>query len=226
MKPRYHLVPCPHCSSCQDKQREGPPQQVPLLRSFTTETSLQAQPNEGEGPPGRRKPYKHPSPGETRHRHSQELPSVQSSKPHPPGVPVTTSPPSNMSLLGKALRSPWQHLTHIGKNKPRSGIGTGSPVPDPGQLCREEGGNRYLKPEYNQRTVLDPYSYAFRYDDCVVMARSQEFMTCPAHGKILLRYMAPDTVGYCTLFTFCSLYCVLHLYRDALLSVPYVIYCS
>lgn len=38
------------------------------------------------------------------------------------------------------------------------------------------------------------YKYAFRYNDCVVTARTLNTMFCPAHGEIFLQYMAPDTV--------------------------------
>ena len=44
-------------------------------------------------------------------------------------------------------------------------------------------------------TIQDPYYYAFRYEDCVVMARSLDTMFCPAHGNVPLQYMAPDTVS-------------------------------
>ena len=46
-----------------------------------------------------------------------------------------------------------------------------------------------------QKLNQDPYYYAFRYDDCVVIARTLESMFCPAHGALLLQYMAPDTVS-------------------------------
>ena len=39
------------------------------------------------------------------------------------------------------------------------------------------------------------YCYAFRYDDCVVAARSKDSIDCPGHGTIPLQYLAPDTVS-------------------------------
>ncbi len=41
----------------------------------------------------------------------------------------------------------------------------------------------------------EPYAYAFRYNDCVVTARSTDTMFCPAHGDVPLQFMAPDTVS-------------------------------
>ena len=40
----------------------------------------------------------------------------------------------------------------------------------------------------------EPYYYAFQYNDCVVTARTQNNMFCPAHGNVQLQYTAPDTV--------------------------------
>ena len=37
--------------------------------------------------------------------------------------------------------------------------------------------------------------YLFDYEDCVVAARSQDYVECPAHGNLPLAYIAPDTVG-------------------------------
>ncbi len=46
-----------------------------------------------------------------------------------------------------------------------------------------------------QSLSMDPYAYAFRYNDCVVTARNQDTMFCPAHGNVQLQFMAPDTVS-------------------------------
>ena len=37
--------------------------------------------------------------------------------------------------------------------------------------------------------------YVFDYDDCVVAARSRDYVECPDHGKLPLAYIAPDTVS-------------------------------
>jgi hypothetical protein len=181
VKPRYHLVPCPHCASRDDRaEEEGRgPQQVPLLRSFSAETSLKAPPTKG---PVARKPSreKRPSPGEHRPHPLKVTPPLH------PVAPATTVPP-HKSFLGRI--SPWRP-----GGKPQIGTVPKPPAPFPGQYYVDPSGNRYLVPERDLKAVQDPYNYAFRYDDCVVLARSQDFVTCPAHGKILLRYMAPDTL--------------------------------
>lgn len=47
----------------------------------------------------------------------------------------------------------------------------------------------------HQELSQEPYAYAFRYNDCVVTARSMDTMFCPAHGDVPLQFMAPDTVS-------------------------------
>ena len=182
VKPRYHLVPCPHCTSNGDHGNHDSTGQVQLLRSFSTDTSLLACGNEREG-----LTTKH-----TLEQQPEKSILSGATRPHPS---IVTSSPSARSIPAqkKTRSSPWRQLTQIGR-KPR--IGPVPQVPDPGQVGRVAGGGRYLEPECDQGTLQDPYNYAFRYDDCVVLARNQDYVTCPAHGKILLRYMAPDTVGY------------------------------
>ncbi len=46
-----------------------------------------------------------------------------------------------------------------------------------------------------QELSQEPYAYAFRYNDCVVSARSVDSIFCPAHGDVPLQFMAPDTVS-------------------------------
>ena len=67
-----------------------------------------------------------------------------------------------------------------------------------------------LSPQLRHRSAAprhklsqEVYYYAFRYDDCVVMARSLDGMFCPAHGNIPLQYMAPDTVSSSCLILLC-----------------------
>ncbi len=50
-------------------------------------------------------------------------------------------------------------------------------------------------PTGEQSLSMDPFAYAFRYNDCVVTARNQDTMFCPAHGNVQLQFMAPDTVS-------------------------------
>ena len=183
VKPRYHLVPCPHCSSLEgrDEEEGRGPHQVSLLRSFSAEPSLQTPPTHAS----KRKPprEKRQSPGETRSHPPKTTPTKV---PTIPVAPATAVPP-HKSLLGRMSWRPG--------GKPQMGVTPKPSAPSPGQYHVDPSGNRYLIPERDQRTVQDPYNYAFRYEDCVVLARSQDFVTCPAHGKILLRYMAPDTVS-------------------------------
>ena len=215
VKPRYHLVPCPHCASSGNHGNSGGssrdsefPRQVHLLRSFSADTSLQGTTNEGVGFTGVRtideQSEKCSSSGATQSQTSsmdvKESHLASSHITPSPHIPVTTAPkaltqkprPTSVKPFSK---SPWQQLTQFAR-KPLI-MGAPKPPlapPSPGEVCRQDGGGRYLEPEWDQGGVVDPYNYAFRYDDCVVTARNQDFVTCPAHGKILLRYMAPDTV--------------------------------
>lgn len=199
VKPRYHLVPCPHCASFSNHGNSSGsevPHQVHLLRSFSTDASLQGYSNEGEG---LMKGTAHTS-GNENGLSSQpssvatKVPSPESSPAPSHVTPITQSQkPLPASVKSPFSKSPWRQLTQLSR-KPRGGATPSPPMPDPSRGSRGTGGGRYLEPEHGQRGFLDPYNYAFRYDDCVVTARNQDYVTCPAHGKILLRYMAPDTV--------------------------------
>ena len=184
VKPRYHLVPCPHCvSRCDNITGRGSSgrgnnsaQPVPLLRSFSSHTTLQP-------------PTLDRGAGLTAKHASHELSKTINQprpRPHPP-VTIAHSLPHKPPQNSGKIKLPWRQLARM--------IAPGHPVPNPVQVRRDSGGGRYLEPERDQGTLLDPYNYAFRYDDCVVLARTQDHVTCPAHGKILLCYMSPDTVS-------------------------------
>ena len=194
VKPRSHLVPCPHCTSCGNHGNSSDGEfagQYSLVRSFSSDVSLQTPTNEKVELTKR---YSGERPMKKLSTQHHSAPTHITSSPHIPITMETSSSVQNSKHLasGKASKSPWRHLAQFGRS--RISPKPSAVVSDPGHMYREPGGSRYLEPERDQRTVLDPYHYAFRYDDCVVTARTQDYVTCPAHGKVLLRYMAPDTV--------------------------------
>ena len=210
VRPRFHLVPCPHCASSGNQGNSELPHQTQLVRSFSSDTSLHVGTNEGEGAPSGATPTCNEkenslSPGATQPSSLQkgglqDLSDSHKSSPPSPHVvsPITVSPatpspatPSQkpLPLSSRFSKSSWRHRKKTSSTPPQTDPGS-----SPGSMYRAAGGGRYLEPELDHNGVMDPYNYAFRYDDCVVTARNQDYMTCPAHGKILLRYMAPDTV--------------------------------
>lgn len=199
VKPRYHLVPCPHCATCSNQGNMCTlPNRAQLERSFSAEATLQSNANSGAEPSAEATPTHHEQlenglQGETSSLTLPQGPSSSSSLSPPArlSAPFRTAPQSSRSLLSKAT---WKQWSSFGRNKGKTEAAARPVRMEPGQVQRAAGGERYLEPEIGQECVQDPYNYAFRYDDCVVMARCQDYMTCPAHGKILLKYMAPDTV--------------------------------
>ena len=77
------------------------------------------------------------------------------------------------------LSFPWQQIAQIGKDKfrPRS----------TGLVGGDKKGGHCLESER--------YNYAFQFDECVVLAQSQGHLTCPKHGRIQIKYIAPDAVS-------------------------------
>jgi len=194
VRPRYHLVPCPHCATCGN-QGNALPNRVQLERSFSATTALQLTADKGAGLSSEATPTHHERmengpQGETASLTLPQEPS-SSASPRPLSASLKGPPQSSWSPFSKAS---WKQLSYFGRSKGKSEATARPYRTEPGQVQRAPRGERYLEPEMGQDCVQDPYNYAFRYDDCVVTARCQDFMTCPAHGRILLKYMAPDTV--------------------------------
>lgn len=190
VRPRHHLVPCPHCASSRDRGRGSGrkgPHQVHLLRSFSADTSLQLERSNEE---------EWLASGTHTSNDQQNGLLSGAAQEQPLSRDSVTSHTTGQKTLSPRAKQPsksppwWQPI----RSKPTAPPAAKSHSSVPGKMHRGVGSGRYLEPEHDQENVLDPYNYAFRYDDCVVTARTQDYVTCPAHGKILLRYMSPDTV--------------------------------
>ena len=189
-------MPCPHCATCSN-QGNALPNRVQLERSFSTEATLQLNADKGAGLSAEATPTHHDRmenglQGETASLTLPQEPSSSASlSPRPLSASLKDPSQSSWSPFSKAS---WKQLSYFGRSKGKVEAATRPYRTEPGQVQRAHRGERHLEPEMGQDCVQDPYNYAFRYDDCVVTARCQDFMTCPAHGRILLKYMAPDTV--------------------------------
>ena len=139
-------------------------------------------------------PLPHPS---HKHPHS-ETPLTRSFSNQPSLVPEAEKKARGLQDLPNQTQNPLsehfgctndQSFATLQQHKKKTSPRSGRRVP-------QTRGRPPQQKERRQRLCQDPqFAYAFRYDDCVVMARTPDSMFCPAHGSILLQYMAPDTVS-------------------------------
>ncbi len=111
-------------------------------------------------------------------------------------VPIRRSFSSNPDLLPDFEKQPPVSITTLTTPTKHSQQEVSRPHPEEPYrtgLNADAGSSHddHMTAELDQQ----PYAYAFRYNDCVVIARNRDTMYCPAHGQLPLQYMAPDTVS-------------------------------
>ena len=145
---------------------------------------------------------------------SPAQPTTTDTSPSSPAQPATKNPPSlsedrfdqmRAGLLSKVV----EHISLLIDDwfvgvRPRSVV-----VPCPHCTAARAWGPVPLERSFSDHapppcpmtsSVPGPTSsqvtrYVFDYEDCVVAARSRDYVECPAHGRLPLAYIAPDTVG-------------------------------